>query len=65
MKDGDYLCIEESMPRPSSSSLAAAASAAKASSAEPVVAPPPLGSKMNTVLFIETGEVSLFVCVCR
>ena len=54
MKDGDDLCIEKSMPRPRPSSPRAAA--AGKSSSEAVVAPPPLGSKMNTVLFIETGE---------
>lgn len=57
--DGDDLCIEKSMPRPDSSLVAAAAAAAKSSktsSGEAVVAPPPAGSKMNTVLFIETGK---------
>ena len=56
MNDGDDLCIEKSMPRPAASSLAAAAAKSSTSSGEAVVAPPPAGSKMNTVLFIETGE---------
>lgn len=52
--DGDDLCIEKSMPRPDVAAAAAAKSST--SSGEAVVAPPPAGSKMNTVLFIETGK---------
>jgi hypothetical protein len=50
---GHDLCAEDAQivaERPRSS-----VRATKASSSEAVVAPPPAGSKMNTVLFIETG----------
>jgi len=57
MTDGADACIEKSMPRPDASTTTRTTlAAAKKNSSEAVVTPPPPGSKMNTVLFIETGK---------